>query len=52
VTDLREVSGRLELFAAFADIEDAFEPFEELMTDLDMRIELEEQRESDLRRGK
>jgi hypothetical protein len=52
VTGLREVSGRLELFAAFADIEDAFEPFEELMTDLDVRIELEEQRESDLRRGK
>lgn len=52
VTELREVSGRLELFAAFADIEDAFEPFEELMTDLDVRIELEEQRESDQRRGK
>jgi hypothetical protein len=52
VARLREVSGRLELFAAFADIEDAFEPFEELMTDLDVRIELEEQRESDLRRGK
>jgi hypothetical protein len=52
VTELREVSGRLELFAAFADIEDAFEPFEQLMTDLDVRIELEEQREMDLRRGK
>jgi hypothetical protein len=51
-TELLELSGRLELFAAFADIEDAFEPFEELMTDLDVRIELEEQRESDLRRGK
>lgn len=52
VAGLREVSGRLELFAAFADIEDAFEPFEELMTDLDVRIELEEQREMDLRGGK
>ena len=52
VTELLEVSGRLELFAEFADIEDAFEPFEELMTDLDVRIELEEQREMDLRRGK
>ena len=52
VTGLREVSGRLELFAEFADIEDAFEPFEELMTDLDVRIELEDQREMDLRRGK
>jgi len=51
VAELWEVSGRLELFAAFADIEDAFEPFEELMTHLDVRIELEEQRESELRRG-
>jgi hypothetical protein len=40
------------MFAAFADIEDAFEPFEELMTDLDGRLELEEEREMDLRRGK
>jgi hypothetical protein len=46
------ISGRLELFAAFADIEDAFEPFEELMTDLDVRIGLEEQQEMDMRRGK
>ena len=52
VADLQEVSGRLEMFAAFADIEDAFEPFEELMTDLDLRVSLEEQRELDLRRGK
>ena len=52
VAGLQEISGRQELFAAFADIEDAFEPFEELMTDLDVRIELEEQREMDLRRGK
>lgn len=52
VTELREVSGKLELFAAFADIEDAFEPFEEQLTDLDVRIDLEEQREIDRRRGK
>lgn len=52
VAGLHEIIGRLDLFAAFADIEDAFEPFEELMTDLDVRIELEEQREMDLRRGK
>lgn len=34
------------------DIEDGFEPFGELMTDLDARLELEEEREMDLRRGK
>jgi hypothetical protein len=49
---MREISGRRELFAAFADIEDAFEPFEELVTDLDVRIGLEEQREMDAQRGK
>lgn len=49
---LPEVAGRLELFAAFADIEDAFEPFEEQMTALDQRLEREIQREVDLRRGK
>lgn len=27
--DVQDVTGRLELFAAFADTEDAFEPFEE-----------------------
>jgi hypothetical protein len=52
VADMQEVGDGLELFAAFADIEDAFEPFEELMTDLDVRLELEEEREMDLRRGK
>ena len=52
VSGMREISGRLELFAAFADIEDAFEPFEEMVTDLDVRIGLEEQREMDLQRGK
>jgi hypothetical protein len=49
---LREAAGRLELFAAFADIEDAFEPFEEQMTALDQRLEREIQHEVDLRRGK
>jgi hypothetical protein len=52
VADLQEVGDKLELFAAFADIEDAFEPFEEQLTDLDVRIDLEEQREMDRRRGK
>lgn len=52
VASLQEISDKLELFAAFADIEDAFEPFEEQMTDLDVRIDLEEQREIDRRRGK
>jgi hypothetical protein len=52
VADLREAGDRLDLFAAFADIEDAFEPFEEQMTDLDVRIEHEVERELDLRRGK
>jgi hypothetical protein len=42
----------LELCAAFADIEGAFEPFEEQMAALDQRIEHEIQREVDLRRGK
>lgn len=49
---LRDVADRLELFAAFADIEDAFEPFEEQMTALDQRLEREIQREVNLRRGK
>lgn len=52
VVDLQEAGGRLELFAAFADIEDAFEPFEERITDLDMRIDLEAQLELDRQRGK
>jgi len=52
VADLQEVGDRLELFAAFADIEDAFEPFEEQMTDLDVRVEHEVERELDLQRGK
>jgi hypothetical protein len=52
VAGLQEIRDRLELFAAFGDIEDAFEPFEKQMTDLDVRIDLEEQREIDRRRGK
>lgn len=40
------------MFAAFADIEDAFEPFEEAMLAFDQRIDLETERESDIRRGK
>lgn len=52
VADLREAGDRLELFAAFADVEDAFEPFEEQMTDLDVRVEHEVERELDLQRGK
>lgn len=50
--DTQDAVGRLELFAAFADTEDAFEPFEERMTALDQRLELEIQREVDTRRGK
>jgi hypothetical protein len=49
---LQEVTDRRDLFAAFADIEDAFEPFEERMMALDLRIDLEIQREVDMRRGK
>lgn len=49
---LREAAGRLELFAAFAGIEDAFEPFEEEVAALDQRLEREIQHEVDLRRGK
>jgi hypothetical protein len=49
---LQKCTGRVQLFAAFADTEDAFEPFEEQMAALDLRIDLEIQREVDLRRGK
>jgi hypothetical protein len=49
---MQDVTGRLDLFAAFADTEDAFEPFEERMMALDLRLELEIQREVDVRRGK
>lgn len=49
---LREVGDRMELFAAFADIEDDFEPLEEQMTALDQRLEREIQHEVDLQRGK
>lgn len=52
VADLREVGDRIELFASFADIEDDFEPFEEQMTDLDMRVEHELERKLDLQHGK
>jgi hypothetical protein len=52
VADLQEVKGRLELFAAFVDIEDAFEPFEELVMAFDQRIDREIQHEEDIRRGK
>jgi hypothetical protein len=52
VTGMQDVTGRLELFAAFADTEDAFEPLEERMMALDLRLELEIQREVDMCRGK
>jgi hypothetical protein len=45
-------TARSGVFATFADIEDAFEPFEERMTALDLRIEREIEREVDLLRGK
>jgi hypothetical protein len=52
ITGVQDAVGRLELFAAFADAEDTFEPFEERMMALDLRLELEIQREVDIRRGK
>jgi hypothetical protein len=52
VAGLQEVTDRLDLFAKFSDIEDAFESFEERIMALDLRIDLEIQREVDVRRGK
>jgi hypothetical protein len=40
------------LFAAFADIEDHFEPLEVQVNDLVERIDLDLEREVDMRRGK
>lgn len=52
VAELQEINGRMEQFAAFADIEDAFEPFEEQVVAFGQRIDLEIQREADIWRGK
>jgi hypothetical protein len=52
VADLQVLDDKLELFAAFADIEDAFEPFEAQVTELDIRIEHEQELELDRLRGK
>jgi hypothetical protein len=52
VADLQGVGDRLALFAAFGDIEDAFEPCEEQLTDLDVRIDHELELELDIRCGK
>lgn len=52
VAGARDAVGRLELFAAFADTEDAFEPFEERMMALDLRLALEIQRDVDMYLGK
>ena len=41
VAGLQKATCRLDLFAAFADIEDAFEPFEERITALGLRVERE-----------
>ena len=49
---LQEASDKLGLFAAFADTEDAFEPFEEQVMALDIDIDRGIQREVDLLRGK
>jgi hypothetical protein len=49
---LHEASDKLGLFAAFADTEDAFEPFEEQVMALEMDIDRDIQREVDMRRGK
>lgn len=52
VSGLQAVADKLELFAAFADIEDSFEPFEAQMTALDIRIDYEQELELDRLRGK
>jgi hypothetical protein len=49
---LQNATSRVEQFEMFADTEDAFEPFEELMATLELRINLEIEHEVDLMRGK
>jgi hypothetical protein len=52
VHDLEGLDHELELFAAFADIEDGFEPAEVLIEDLVERIDYEIEMEADILRGK
>lgn len=51
VADLQDVEGKLELFAAFADVENSFEEFEAQVNDLELRIQLEEQMADEIRHG-
>jgi hypothetical protein len=48
VDSLQQVSDKLELFAGFADIEDAFEEFETQLNDMMERIDLEMQTEEEM----
>jgi hypothetical protein len=52
IADMGLVDGKYELFAAFADIEDQFEPLKAQMDDLVERIDIEMEREEEIRRGK
>jgi hypothetical protein len=52
VERMYELDDKLSLFAAYADIEDEFEPFEVYVDDLTERLHYEEQMEEDIRRGK
>jgi hypothetical protein len=52
VASLEPMNRQLNLFAAFADIEDEFEPFELQVDGLTERISHEVQMEEDMRRGK
>jgi hypothetical protein len=52
VRAMHVLEGKQELFAAFADIEDRFEPLEQQVNDLVERIDLELEREIEMQRGK
>lgn len=52
IEELRTLDGELALFAAFADIEDDFEPLEVQIDNLVERIDYEVQLADDIRRGK
>jgi hypothetical protein len=52
IKSIDKLNEKLDLFAAFADIEDDFEPFENQVDSLVERLDFQFQREEDLRRGK
>ncbi|HKR58693.1 MAG TPA: hypothetical protein VJS64_03080 [Pyrinomonadaceae bacterium] len=52
VADMQALGDKLELFAAFADIEDSFEPLEVQVEELVERIDHEAQMQTDIERGK